>query len=149
MSGEKMSEEKKITEEEKLYEKKKAADPFISWFSESMAKTNTEKITREILAELCEDSDDSDEYDAESGDEDSEDRPWRPSHTIFGKSTIKQSHVDAMRGRYFRNMTIVRVGGDNTAPVPEANEVVIYRSFLKAGLRFPLSRFLVEVLKTF
>jgi hypothetical protein len=149
MSREKISEEKKITKEEKLYEKKKAADPFISGFLESMAKTNTEKITREILAELSEDSNDSDEYDAKSGDEDSKDRPWRPSHTIFGKSTIKQSHVDAMRGRYFRNMTIVRVGGDNTAPVPKANEVVIYRSFLEAGLRFPLSRFLVEVLKTF
>jgi hypothetical protein len=54
-----------------------------------------------------------------------------------------------MRGRYFRDMTIVRVGGDSVAPVPEANEVVIYRSFLKVGLRFPLSRFLVEVLKTF
>jgi hypothetical protein len=54
-----------------------------------------------------------------------------------------------MRGRYFRDMTIVRVGGDSTAPAPEANEVVIYRSFLKAGLRFPLSRFLVEVLKIF
>jgi hypothetical protein len=54
-----------------------------------------------------------------------------------------------MRGRYFRDMTIVRVGGDNAAPFPKANEVVIYRSFLKAGLRFPLRRFLVEVLKTF
>jgi hypothetical protein len=72
---------------------------FIAGFFESMARTNKEKITREILADLSEDSDDSDEYDAESGDEDSEDRPWRPSHTIFGKSTIKQSHVDAMRGR--------------------------------------------------
>jgi hypothetical protein len=68
---------------------------------------------------------------------------------MFGKSTIKQSHVDAMRGRYFRDMTIVRVGGDSAAPTPEVNEVVIYRSFLKAGLRFSLSRFLVEVLKTF
>jgi hypothetical protein len=145
----KMSEEKKMTEEEKLYEEKKTVDPFISGFFESMAKTNTEKITRERLADLSEDSDDSDEYDAESGDKDSEDRPCRPSHTIFGKSTIKQSHVDAMRGRYFRDMTIVRVGGDSAAPVPEANEVVIYRSFMKAGLWFPLSRFLVEVLKTF
>jgi hypothetical protein len=54
-----------------------------------------------------------------------------------------------MRGRYFCDMTIVRVGGDTAAPTPEVNEVVIYRSFLKAGLRFPLSRFLVEVLKTF
>ena len=51
---------------------------------------------------LSEDSDDSDEFDVESGDEDSEDRPWRPSHTIFGKSTIKQSHVDATRGRLLR-----------------------------------------------
>jgi hypothetical protein len=150
MSGEKkMTEERKMTEEEKLFEEKKVVDPFISGFYESMAKTNTEKITREILADLSEDSDDSDVYDAESGDEDSEDRPWQPSHTIFGKSTIKQSHVDAMRGRYFRDMTIVRVGGDSSAPAPEVNEVVIYRSFLKAGLRFPLSRFLVEVLKTF
>jgi hypothetical protein len=52
-----------------------------------------------------------------------------------------------MRGRYFRDMSIVRVGGDSTAPAPEENEVVIYRSFLKAGLRFPLSKFVVEVLK--
>jgi hypothetical protein len=145
----KMTEGTKITEDTKLFEEKKVVDPFIAGFFESMAKTNTEKITREILADLSEDFDDSDEYDVESGDEDSEDWMWRPSHTIFGKSTIKQSHVDAMRGRYFRDMTIVRVGGDNAAPTPEVNEVVIYQSFLKAGLRFPLSRFLVEVLKTF
>jgi hypothetical protein len=54
-----------------------------------------------------------------------------------------------MRGRYFRDMSIVRVGGDSIAPAPEENEVVIYRSFLKAGLRFPLSKFVVEVLKIF
>jgi hypothetical protein len=149
MSEKKMTEEKKITEEEKLYQEKKVADPFIDGFYESMEKTNIEKITKEIMANLSEDSDDSDDFDVESGDEDSEDRPWRPSHTIFEKSTIKQSHVDAMRGRYFRDMTIVRVGGDSTAPAPEENEVVIYKSFLKAGLRFPLSRFLVEVLKIF
>jgi hypothetical protein len=110
---------------------------------------NTDKITKEIMEGLSEDSDDSDSYDVESGDEDSEDRPWRPSHTIFEKSTIKQSHINAMRGRYFRDMFIVRVGGDSTAPAPEENEVVIYRSFLKAGLRFPLSKFVVEVLKIY
>jgi hypothetical protein len=43
----------------------------------------------------------------------------------------------------------VRVGGDSVAPPPEEDEVVVYRSFMKAGLRFPLSKFLVEVLKTF
>jgi hypothetical protein len=46
-------------------------------------------------------------------------------------------------------MPIVRVGGDSAAPAPEENEVVIYRSFLKAGLRFPLSKFVVEVLKIY
>jgi hypothetical protein len=114
-----------------------------------MSRTNTEKITKEILEDLFEDTDDSDSYDVESGDEDSEDRPWRPSHTVFGKSIVKQSHLDNMRGRYFRDISIMRVGGDNTAPVPEENEVVIYRSFFKAGLRFPLSKFVVEVLKIF
>jgi hypothetical protein len=150
MSGEKkMTKEKKITEETKLFEEKKIVDPYIAGFIESMAKTNTEKITKEIMEGLSEDSDDSDSYDMESGDEDSEDRSWRPSHTIFGKSTIKQSHIDAMRGRYFRDMSIIRFGGDSTGPAPEKNEVVIYRSFLKAGLRFPLSKFMVEVLKIY
>jgi hypothetical protein len=141
--------ETKLTGEEKLFEEKKAVDPYIAGFVESMAKTNTEKITREILEGLSEDTGDSDSYDVESGDENSEDRPWRPSHSIFGKSTIKQSHLENMRGRYFRDMSIVRAGGDNNVPAPEENEVVIYRSFFKAGLRFPLSKFVVEVLKTY
>jgi hypothetical protein len=53
-----------------------------------------------------------------------------------------------MRGRYFRDISIVRVGGDNTAPAPEENEV-IFRSFFKDGLWFPLSKFVVEVLKIY
>jgi hypothetical protein len=119
-------------------------------FLESIAKTNTEKITKEILEGLSEDTGDSDSYDVESGGEDSEDRPWRPSHAVFGKSTIKQSHLDNMRGRYFRDMSLVRAdNGDKTTPTPEENEVVIFRSFFKAGLRFPLSSFVVEVLKIF
>jgi hypothetical protein len=149
MSEVKMTVEKKITEEEKLYEEKKTADPFIAGFYESMAKTNIEKITKEIMEVLSEDSDDNDDYDVESGDEDSEDRPWRPSHVVIRKLTIKQSHIDTMRGRYFCDMSIVRVGGDNIIPALEENEVVVYRSFLKAGLRFPLSKFVVEVLKIF
>jgi hypothetical protein len=86
----------------------------------------------------------------ENGGEDSEDRPWRPSHAVFEKSTIKQSHLDNMRGRYFRDMSLVRAdNGDKTAATPEENEVVIFRSFFNAGLRFPLSSFVVEVLKIF
>jgi hypothetical protein len=46
-------------------------------------------------------------------------------------------------------MSIVRAGGDNIVFAPEENEVVIYRSFFKASLRFPLSKFVVEVLKIY
>jgi hypothetical protein len=107
-------------------------------FLESISKTNIEKITREILEGLSEDTGDSDSYDMESGGEDSEDRPWRPSHAVFGKSSIKQSHLDNMRGRYFRDMSTVRVDdGERTVPTPEENEVVIFRSFLKLGFSSP------------
>jgi hypothetical protein len=155
MSGEKMSQEKKVvaetklTEEAKLFEEKKVVDHYVAGFVESMAKTNTEKITKEILEGLSDDTGDIDSYDVESGDEDSEDRPWRPSHSTFGKSTIKQSHLENMRGRYFQDMSIVRAGGDNNVPAPDENEVVIYRSFFKAGLRFPFNKFVVEVLKIY
>ena len=67
--------ETKLTEEAKLFEEKKVVDPYVAGFVESMAKTNTEKITKEILEGLSEDTGDSDSQDAESGDEDSEDRP--------------------------------------------------------------------------
>jgi hypothetical protein len=46
-------------------------------------------------------------------------------------------------------MSIVRASKDNNVPAPEENEVFIYRSFFKAGLRFPLSKFVVEVVKNY
>jgi hypothetical protein len=132
-----------------MAEKKKVVDPALAGFYEAMEKTNTKKITNEMLAGLSEDSGDRESFDLESGNEDTEDRPWRPSHTIFGRSSIKQSQIDAMKGRYFGDISTVRARGDSAAPVPEVDEVVVYMSFMKAGLRFPLSKFLVEVLKTF
>jgi hypothetical protein len=131
-----------------MAEEKKVVDPALAGFYEAMEKTNTEKITNEMLVGLSEDSGERESFDLESENEDAEDRPWRPSHTIFGKSSIKKSQIDAMKGRYFRDISIVRAGGDSVAPVLEVDEVVVYRSFMKAGLQFPLSKFLVEVLKT-
>jgi hypothetical protein len=61
--------ETKLTEEEKLLEEKNVG------FVESIAKTNTEKITKEILEGLSEETSDSDRYDVESVGEDFEDRP--------------------------------------------------------------------------
>jgi hypothetical protein len=80
-----MSEDKKVVGDLKL----SLSEEMHLGFLQSMSKTNPEKITKEILEGLSEDTDDSDSYDVESGGEDSEDRPWRPSHTVFGKSSIK------------------------------------------------------------
>jgi hypothetical protein len=72
-----------------MSEEKKIVDPALDGFYEAMEKTNTEKITNEILARPSKDSSDSDDFDVESGNEDSKDRPWRPRHTIFRKSSVK------------------------------------------------------------
>jgi hypothetical protein len=63
----KVAPETKLNEEEKLFEDKKAVNPYIAGFIESMAKTNTEKITKEILEGLSKDTGDGDNYDVESG----------------------------------------------------------------------------------
>jgi hypothetical protein len=76
---------------------------FIAGCYESMAKTNTEKITKEIMEGLSEDSDDSDSYDVESGDENSEDRPWQPSHTVTPQVLPWLWHIYAL-------MTVITCG---------------------------------------
>jgi hypothetical protein len=73
-----------------MAEENKITDPTLAGFYEAMKKTNTEKITNEMLAGLSENSSDSESFDVESGNEDAKDRPWRPSHVVFGKPTVKQ-----------------------------------------------------------
>jgi hypothetical protein len=85
-----MSQDKKAVAETKLSEEEKLLEEKTAGFIESIAKTNTEKITKEILEGLSEDTDDNDSYDAESGGEDSEDRPWRPSHAVFGNQLLNR-----------------------------------------------------------
>ena len=43
----------------------------------------------------------------------------------------------------------MRGGGESIIPLPKADEVVVFKSFMKIGLHFPLHKMLVEVLKTF
>jgi hypothetical protein len=58
-----MSEDKKAVVEMKL----SLSEEKNLGFLEAMSKTNTEKITREILEGLSKDTDDSDSYDVDSG----------------------------------------------------------------------------------
>jgi hypothetical protein len=43
----------------------------------------------------------------------------------------------------------VRAEGENNVPLPEADEVVVFRSFMKAGFWFPVNKLLVKFMKTF
>jgi hypothetical protein len=69
-----MSQEKKVVAEVKLSEEEKLLKEKSVGFIEFIVKSNTEKITKETLEGLYEDTDDSNSYDVESGGEDSEDR---------------------------------------------------------------------------
>ena len=71
-------------------DEKKIIAPALAEFYEAMEKTNMEKITNEMLAGISENSSDNESFDVESDNEGVEDQPWRPSHVVFGKSTIKQ-----------------------------------------------------------
>jgi hypothetical protein len=64
-----------------------------------------------MMAGLSENSSDSESFHIESGNKDVEDRPWRPSHVVFGKSTIKQGQIKAMKGKYFHDISTVRARG--------------------------------------
>jgi hypothetical protein len=44
---------------------------------------------------------------------------------------------------------LIRFGGEETTPKPENDEVVVFRSFFKAGLRFPLHEMIGDVLGDF
>jgi hypothetical protein len=92
-----MSEDKKVVGDSKL----SLSEEMHLGFLQSMSKTNTEKITKGILEGLSEDTGDSDNYDVDSGGEDSEDRPWRPSHAVFGKSSIKEKSSCQHEGQIF------------------------------------------------
>jgi hypothetical protein len=118
-------------------------------FLGAMEKSNTAKITDEILARLSGDSEDSEDFDFNGDADDVEEKPWKPSHVVFGKSTVKKGIIEATKGKHFHDVFIVRLGGDSTVPLPKKDEVVVYRSFLKAGLHFPLNKMLVEILERF
>jgi hypothetical protein len=78
--------------------------------------------------------------------------PSKPSHLDFGKSTISEGDLPKMlKLGYFNEekKEPVRFGGEETTPKPGKDDVVVFKSFFKAGLRFPLNRMIADVLKKF
>jgi hypothetical protein len=78
--------------------------------------------------------------------------PSKPSHLDFGKSTVSEADMAMMtKLGYFREADkgLIRFSGEETIPKPENDEVVVFKSFFKAGLRFPLHGMIADVLENF
>jgi hypothetical protein len=92
------------------------------------------------------------ESDNESEDDDSILCPTKPSHVEFGKSTVKAEDLIVMKklGYFGENDDeLVRFAGEEIIPEPKEDEVVVFKSFFRVGLRFPLYEMIGEVLKKF
>jgi hypothetical protein len=92
----------------------------------------------------------------ENADEEEEDYsiliPSKPSHLDFEKSTMSEADVPMMmKLGYFgkADRKLVRFAGEETTPTPKDDEVVVFKSYFRAGLRFPLNEMIGEVLKNF
>jgi hypothetical protein len=76
--------------------------------------------------------------------------PSKPSHLDFGKSTMSEADMTMMtKLGYFKEADkgLVRFGREESIPKPKNDEVVVFKSLFKAGLRFPLHGMIAEVLE--
>jgi hypothetical protein len=88
----------------------------------------------------------------ESEEDDNILNPTKPSHIEFGKSTITKDDMVMMRKLgYFgeAESKLVRFAGEEIILEPKEDKVVVFKSFFRAGLRFPLNDMIGEVLKNF
>jgi hypothetical protein len=90
--------------------------------------------------------------DNESEEDNSIKYPTKPSHIEFGKSTIKAKDMVVMKklGYFGENEDgLICFAGEEVILEPKEDEVVVFKSFFRAGLRFPLYDMIGEVLKKF
>jgi hypothetical protein len=78
--------------------------------------------------------------------------PSKPNHIEFGKSTVSEEDLVMMKKLgYFGEdeSKLVRFASEEVIPEPMEDEVVVFKSFFRVGLRFPLYDIIGEVLKRF
>jgi hypothetical protein len=78
--------------------------------------------------------------------------PTKPSHLEFGKSTMSEADVPMMMKLGYFGETekkLIRFAGEETTLEPKNDEVVVFKSFFRAGLRFPLNEMTGEVLDNY
>jgi hypothetical protein len=70
----------------------------------------------------------------------------------FETSTVSEADVPMMmKLGYFEEAEkkLIRFAGEETTPEPKNDEVVVFKSFFRAGLRFPLHEMIGEVLDNY
>jgi hypothetical protein len=78
--------------------------------------------------------------------------PSKPSHLDFEKSIVSEADVPMMMKLGYFGETekkLLRFAGEETIPEPKDDEVVVFKSFFKAGLWFPLHEMIGEVLNNY
>jgi hypothetical protein len=78
--------------------------------------------------------------------------PSKPSHLDFEKSTVSEADMPMMmKLGYFgeAEKKLIRFAGEETTPTPKDDEVVVFKSFFRAGLRFPLNEMIGELLDNY
>jgi hypothetical protein len=95
--------------------------------------------------------------DAEANSDDAEDddgilSPSKPSHIEFGRSTVKSDDLALIKKLgYFgkKDDELIRFAGDEIVPESKEDEVIVFKSFFRAGVWYPLYEMISEVLKKF
>jgi hypothetical protein len=78
--------------------------------------------------------------------------PAKPNHLDFGKSTVSKADVPIMMKLGYFGETekkLIRFAEEETTPEPKIDEVVVFKSFFRAGLWFPLNEMIGEVLDNY
>jgi hypothetical protein len=78
--------------------------------------------------------------------------PAKPSHLDFEKSTVSEADVPMMMKLDYFGETekkLLHFAGEEITPEPKNDEVVVFKSFFKAGLRFSLHEMIEEVLDNY
>jgi hypothetical protein len=79
-------------------------------------------------------------------------QPSKPNHLEFGKSSITEGDMPKLIKLGYiseAKKKLIRFSGEEITPKPEKDEVVVFKSFFKAGLRFHLHEMIADVLEKF
>lgn len=78
------------------------------------------------------------------------DRPSKPSHIEMGRSVWKQKYLQTMKKLgYFSSKVNVQLPAEQTIPTLKNADIIVYRSFFKAGLRLPMYQLIAKIFEKY